>query len=334
MGWKASAIIINTLPEEVDIEAIIRSLGYNDLEKINDISFDSAIYPAEGEIYTGVYKGNLIITAQELPLYFLDVDSNEIEKRLIRLFPDGEICALSLNNTINHWAFSVVQNGKKLRAKAGDMNSGTIVDSGQPLVEELELLAGSRLNQNGQREYNVTPDGEFDREDQLGEEFVFELSKRYLVERLDEDDELFETTFWGYRYKSFSGPSLIDLAFCGEWSGSYTYGQGYKESIKGKSTGFLIQMKAENGSLKGTSKEEGKEAATINGFIIDNFINFVHQYPIKYSFNEKGEVVVDSTKLGSRIYYTGLFDQMTNSFKGIWRIEGRNNWGEWHMKKY
>lgn len=28
MGWKASAIIVNTLPEEIDIEAIIISIGY------------------------------------------------------------------------------------------------------------------------------------------------------------------------------------------------------------------------------------------------------------------------------------------------------------------
>ena len=99
MGWKASAIIVNTLSEEADIEAIIRSIGYNDLEKINDIPFDSAIYPNESEIYIGVYKGNLIITAQELPLYFLDEESNENEEMQSRVnrarttLPDCEQCS-------------------------------------------------------------------------------------------------------------------------------------------------------------------------------------------------------------------------------------------------
>jgi hypothetical protein len=333
MGWKVSAIIINTLREETNIESILKSIGYDDLEKIDDMPFDSVIYPDGNDIYIGIYKGNLIITAQELPLYFIDLESNEIEKRFIKLFPDAEICALSLNSTINHWAFSVIQNGKKVRTKAGDINSGTIIDFGQSLEEELQLLSGSRLNAKGQREYNIIDSGEFDREDQVGEEFVFEIAKRYLDERLDKDEDLFETVFWGYRSHSFAGPRLMDLTYCGVWSGHYTYGQGYRDSIKGASRNFLIQMDVVNGTLKGTSKEEDKEPATINGFIVDNFIGFVHQYPVKYSFNEKGESVADSAKPGSRIYYSGLFDQTTNSFRGIWRIEGRNNWGEWAMKK-
>src|SRR5258706_13191692 len=146
MGWKVSAIIINALLEETNIESIIKSIGYGDLEKIGDIPFDSAIYPEGNDIYIGIYKGNLIIAAQELPLYLIDHESNEIEKRFIKLFPDTEICALSLNSTINHCAFSVIQNGKRVRTKAGDIDSGTVIDLGQPLEEELQLLSGSRLN--------------------------------------------------------------------------------------------------------------------------------------------------------------------------------------------
>jgi hypothetical protein len=126
---------------------------------------------------------------------------------------------------------------------------------------------------------------------------------------------------------------LTELSYCGVWSGSYTYGKGYKDSIKGTTSNFLIHMEVENSVLKGTSKEEGKEAATINGFIADNFIGFIHQYPIKYAINSKGETVADNSKRGSKVYYSGLFDQKTNSFRGIWRIEGRDNWGEWTMKK-
>ena len=92
-------------------------------------------------------------------------------------------------------------------------------------------------------------------------------------------------------------------------------------------------MEVVNGSLKGISREENKEAASINGFIVDDFIGFVHQYPVKYSFNEKGESMVDVNKTGSKVLYSGLFDSKTGRFRGIWRIEGRNNWGEWTMKK-
>ncbi len=333
MGWKVSAVIINTIDEEVNFEKIINAIGFNNLGKIDELPFDSAIYPDRGNIYIGVYKGNLILTAQDLPLYFISEETNQIEKRFATLFPDAEVCALSLDSTVNHWAFSVSQKGKKIRAKAGDMNAGTIIDLGQPLSEEAHFLSFSRRNSEGQREYDLANSGEFVREDQVGENIVFEIAKRYTGKNLDEDDELFDTMLWGYKSLSFSGPGLADLIYCGEWSGFYTYGQGYRDSIKGTTSNFSIEIEAENGTIKGTSKEEDKETAIINGFIVDEFIGFVHQYPNKYSFNSEGESTSDPALPGSKVFYTGLFDQQTSSFRGIWRINGRNNWGEWFMKK-
>jgi hypothetical protein len=102
------------------------------------------------------------------------------------------------------------------------MDSGTVLDFGNPVREELELLSRSTLNSKGEREYRLGRNEEVDREDQVGENFVFELVKRYTGKKLDEDDDFFEA---------------------------------------------------------------------------------------------------------------GLYDGKTNTFRGIWRIEGKNNWGQWYMKK-
>ena len=53
----------------------------------------------------------------------------------------------------------------------------------------------------------------------------------------------------------------------------------------------------------------------------------IHQYPVRYTFNDKGESVADISKPGSKILYSGLFDNKTNTFRGIWHIEGKNNRG-------
>ena len=316
-----------------DFEGILRRIGFTGLEKMEDSPLDSAIYPETGIVFIGYYKGNLFITAQQLPLYLVDPETNAIGRRIIETFPDDEICAISLSGTINHWAFAVIDQGSKVRAKAGDMDNGTVLDAGQPLEEELELLSRSKMNSRGEREYYLRDGEEPLREDQVGENIIFSVVSRYTGEPLDKDEDVFEAGLFGFRYMSLTGPQPGEMIFFGEWRGSYTYGEGYRESIKGRTVDFVIEMEVENGNLKGVSREENKEPATINGFIFDDFIGFVHQYPVKYSLNENGESVIDVTRTGSRVFYSGLFDDKTGRFRGIWRIEGRNNWGEWTMKK-
>lgn len=333
MGWKASAIIISAITEGDNFEGILNGIGYTGLEKIDSLPLDSAIYPEEKEVFIGFYKGNLIIAAQTLPLYFLDLEPNVIEQRVFRLFPEAEICALSLFSTINHWGFSIIKQGKRIRRKGGNMDMGTLFDVGQPVEEELALLAKSKVNPKGERIYYLE-DGEGPyREDQVGENFIFELFKRYTGNRLDEDDETFDTGLFGYRYQSFAGPGPEDLIYCGEWSGSYTYGDGYRDSIKGRTVDFIIRMEARNGALKGTSHEKNKETATIDGFVLDDFIGFTHQYPISYFFNKDGESTTDASKPGSKVLYSGLFHESTATFKGTWKIERTNCWGQWTMTK-
>jgi hypothetical protein len=332
MGWKASFILIDTL-ETKPFEDILTKIGFTGLEKTQDLSLDSVIYPKDKYVYIGFYKGNLIISAQYLPFYFLDRGSNIVERKVVELFPGTEICALSLSSTINHWGFAIIKDGKKIRLKGGVADSGTVMDIGEPVKEELPLLSRSRLNDKGKREYILQDGGDVFQEDQVGEEFIFELFKRYTGDRLDHDEDTYEARFFGYSYQSLSGPDYLDIPYCGGWSGYYIYGSGYKDTVKGKTVDFEIRMDVEHGVMKGISKEEGKEPAEISGFIFDQFVGFTHRYPVHYFINAKGESIVDASKPGSKVFYSGLYDYKTSSFRGIWRIEGRNNWGEWFMKK-
>ncbi len=68
------------------------------------------------------------------------------------------------------------------------------------MEEEKDLLKKSELDSNGNRIYFLDdfPDEKMT-EDQMGEDFVFEISKRYFGERIDCNDELFETNLKAYQ---------------------------------------------------------------------------------------------------------------------------------------
>jgi hypothetical protein len=333
MGWKLSSIIINP-KTDISYENLLDKLGFKNLKKIEDQPYDIAIYPDDDKVYIGSYKNNLIISADKLPVDFFTAAISDTEKILIENFPNSEICSVSLQSTINHFGFAIIQNGKKIRVKAGDADIGTVIDIGQPLEQETELLSKSKVDNNGQRIYYLHDN--FDEpylENQVGENFVFEIFKRYTGESLDTDDEILDTVFKGYTFsdKVFS----FDKHFSGEWQGHFSYGDGYKEN-EGKFEDFVMNMNVINGEIKGFCTDGNKQSdnpATINGFIIDMFIGFIKKYPIRYVIDEKGITHKEANKPSYSIAYSGLYDHLTDSFKGIWRIENQKYWGEWSMTR-
>ena len=74
------------------------------------------------------------------------------------------------------------------------------------MEEEKDLFSKSKVNANGERifVFDDMPENEF-KDDQVGENFVFDISEKYLGEALDANDGLFETEFEGY---TFSKPKL------------------------------------------------------------------------------------------------------------------------------
>jgi hypothetical protein len=212
MGWKISAIIIHPAPE-TDALPLLRDLGFPELYKIEDEPFEVAMNPDDNKIYLGTCKNNLLICAQTIPLMFLDEGLSDAEQFLTAKFPQAEICSVVLHSVVNLWGYAVVKNGRKVRARAGSSDDGTFLETGEPLEEEKELLQQSTINEQGSRIYRLhdNPQDALS-EDQVGENFVFEICKRYFGVPLNEDDELlFETTLSGYSY-SVQGARPRDAA--------------------------------------------------------------------------------------------------------------------------
>lgn len=211
MGWKTSMIIVNS-DNEFDKDEIFESLGYYKLKSIDKQYFESVINPDDEKIYIGKYNGNTIICIQDLPLESLDSTVSRAERILSTKFPDTDIVTFALHSVVNLWGYSIVNNGKKLRVRAGSSEGGTMVEFGEITEEEKELFSKSKLNSTGERVFvfDTMPDEEF-QDDQVGENFVFDISKKYLGEKLDACDELlFETQFSGYTFSKSKPQKKIE----------------------------------------------------------------------------------------------------------------------------
>jgi hypothetical protein len=333
MGWKLSSIIINP-STDIHHENLLSKLGFKNLEKLEDQSYDIAMYPDKDQVYIGNYKNNLIICSEGLPLKFFENSLTDLEKTLIKCFPDSEICAVSLQSTINHFGFAVIKNGEKIRVKSGDADLGTVIDIGPPLEQEKELLSKSKMDDNGQRLYHLDNFDETFQENQVGENFIVEIFKRYTGESLDTDDDLLDTDFAAYKFSEEEWS--YDGSFSGEWQGEFSYGDSYQDVVKDKVETFVLNFQQTHCEIKGFCVDGNKqldEPATINGFLFDNFIGFVKRYPFRYFFDKQGVTHKEESKESNNIFYSGLYDPLTDSFKGIWRIENKKFWGGWTMKR-
>jgi hypothetical protein len=151
------------------------------------------------DLYIGRYKNSLIISNLEIPVSFYSEKLNETEKKFISLAPHSEIGAFVLHSVVNYWGYAIIQNGQKIRVKSGNGDDGVTIDIGDPLPQEEELLSKSKVDADGKRLYHLDSDSDEPyTEDQVGEEFVFQMYRRYFGEQLDHDDELIEVLCKGY----------------------------------------------------------------------------------------------------------------------------------------
>ena len=200
MGWKCAFVVVSNT-EEKDPEALLRELGYGNLSPAAADSFDVAMYPRDGKAYVGHFNGHLVIADEFLAIESLEEGLNDQEQVLLNRYPGSEIASFSLHSVTNFWGYSLVRNGQKIRLRAGFSNDGVIMEEGDPLPEEAELLSKSKVNAEGIREYWLDDDQEEPYEDaEVGEEFVFQLASRYFDRPLDHADNLiFETKLQAWR---------------------------------------------------------------------------------------------------------------------------------------
>lgn len=204
MGWKTSLIIIESTDTSPSDDQILKALGIKDVKSAEQSTFEECLYPQDGSICIGRYEGNIIISDG----YYITEKSLEMprslrmckeEKNLCKLFPNSEIVTVACHSGINYHGYSLIQNGKKLRLK-------TISDSakreqyGKRTPEEEKIYSTSfEIKKSSYWREELDPEEDLS-EDQMMEEFTFEMAKRRLGVRLDgpESDELFSQPFVKY----------------------------------------------------------------------------------------------------------------------------------------
>ena len=214
MGWKASIIVINA-KNELGNEALLNALGCYSINEVTDQPFEAIMNPDEQLAYIGEFNNSTVICVQDLPLSLLEADASKAELTLSKLFPNTEIAALVLQSVVNLWGYSISKDGQKIRVRAGSSERGTIVDCGEIVEEEKELFSQAKITESGNRVFifDGLPEEKFE-DDQVGENFVFNISSRYFGEDLDMADDLLETSFKGYRFsnKKPAPPKAVESA--------------------------------------------------------------------------------------------------------------------------
>jgi hypothetical protein len=136
--------------------------------------------------------------------------------------------------------------------------------------------------------------------------------------------------------------------YSGKWAGQYTLGEGYAPSMTGITTSFELIMEIIDGVLKGHCRDNIEDVpmsapATIEGFIEDNFINFVKRYPHAWMRDENGDMVEDVDQPSHEVIYNGYFGE--GLVQGDWEIVASTHVnpdgtlyeyllrGTWYMKK-
>lgn len=163
---------------------LLSVLGLQDYELVSEDAHLND-YPQKGDLYIGAYEGGVVIAHDTLPALLFDetsrkrnfgrVEDNAVFRQAVHdLFPGGEVTTLILQSVVNMWGFSVYRKAELIRCASGAEGEfyGSI---GAPLPEEEAVLAEHPIEtiDTGEIAYS--------------EELVFEVSRRVLGHRYDED---------------------------------------------------------------------------------------------------------------------------------------------------
>ena len=98
-------------------------------------------------LYVGEHNNHLIFAEYDLTFEFFNEEPSEIEKLFIGEFPDSEISAYVLNESVGMFGFSIIKNGKRIRVKNGG-DGEMYIDIGEKLPIELSLINESLFEED------------------------------------------------------------------------------------------------------------------------------------------------------------------------------------------
>ncbi len=221
MGWRAACIFVNenkntfltgnSKPRPELVQNVLNSIGLDDFESRDETTLDSCLYPDDHETWLGSFEGGHIIASQDLSNNLLRGGESKVVRGLSDIAPNGSILAITLHSGVNLFGYAYFENGVQLRARAGSADDGVFIDEGEPLPEEQKLFDLSEMR-DGERIFKIEDNGRVGEytEDQMGEEFVFELCRRALGERFDGSDIL-ELPMYSVRRRE--KPNLFERLF-------------------------------------------------------------------------------------------------------------------------
>ena len=115
---------------------------------------------------------------------------------------------------------------------------------------------------------------------------------------------------------------MNDQHLSGKWIGTYTYGEEYDETVRGKSVDFELNISVVNGLIKGECTDGEASAhfdkpATIEGSVLHNSISFVKRYPYYWQHENGGQRFLPKIP-SQEISYSGRFEN--DQFEGEWEV--------------
>jgi hypothetical protein len=141
----------------------------------------------------------------------------------------------------------------------------------------------------------------------------------------------------------------VNISFSGKWKGEFVYGPEYGDIEGEKATFMFFVDKNDETGFEGRSFDidgvgVNAEVAIVRGFIDDDMISFIKQYPTTVVFQQDGSLETISTKPSPEIHYIGEYNERLQMFKGSWEMvwsevkqgEGYLEYlctGKWEMRK-
>ena len=109
------------------------------------------------------------------------------------------------------------------------------------------------------------------------------------------------------------------------WKGFFTYLHGYEIIDAYIKVAFQMDLTFNGNSFTGTSTDSESEnifiePIIVKGFIENDIISFVINYPYHYYKDEDGNIKLDKNSQHPNIEYLGYYDESEKKYSGTWEM--------------
>ncbi|WP_426486243.1 hypothetical protein [Flavobacterium sp. 2] len=109
------------------------------------------------------------------------------------------------------------------------------------------------------------------------------------------------------------------------WKGSFSYLEGYDVIDSYIVVSFKMNLTFNGNSFMGTTIDSESEniitePILVKGFIENDKISFIVNYPYYYYKDENGKILVDKNLSHPNIEYLGFYDEIEKKFSGTWEM--------------